>query len=53
MVVNFKARRISRGERKLTQTPTLIIIKKNTIINSFYIQNVLVDFKITPLMYKG
>jgi hypothetical protein len=24
MVVNFKARRISRGAHKLTQTPTLI-----------------------------
>jgi hypothetical protein len=28
MVVNFRTRGISRGARKLTQTPTLIIIKK-------------------------
>jgi hypothetical protein len=26
MVVNFKTRGINRGEHKLTQTPTLIII---------------------------
>jgi hypothetical protein len=29
MVVNFRAREISRGARKLAQTSTLIIIKKN------------------------
>jgi hypothetical protein len=29
MVVNFRARGISRGMHKLTRTPTLIIIKKN------------------------
>jgi hypothetical protein len=29
MVVNFRARGISRGTRKLTRTPTSIIIKKN------------------------
>jgi len=28
MVVNFRARGISRGARKLTRTPTLIIIIK-------------------------
>jgi len=29
MVINFKTRGISRGARKLTRTPTLIIKKKN------------------------
>jgi hypothetical protein len=28
MVVNFRARGISRGARKLARTPTIIIIKK-------------------------
>jgi hypothetical protein len=31
MVVNFKARGISRGARKLTRTFTLIIIKKTPL----------------------
>jgi hypothetical protein len=30
MVINFRARGISRNVRKLTRTPMLIIIKKNT-----------------------
>jgi hypothetical protein len=29
MVINFRARGISRGMRKLTRIPTLIIIKKD------------------------
>jgi len=33
MVVNFRARRISRGARKLTRTPTLTK-KKNSMICS-------------------
>ena len=28
MVINFKTREINQGARKLTRTPTLIIIKK-------------------------
>jgi hypothetical protein len=35
MVVNFMARRISRGACKLTQTPILIIIKKNQVTLAF------------------
>ena len=31
MVVNFRAREISRGARKLARTPTLKKIKKNNI----------------------
>jgi len=31
MVVNFKARGISRGTRKLARTPTLIIIIKKMV----------------------
>ena len=42
MVVNFKAREISRGARKLTRTPTLIIKKKYSIQKHFiYIFNYL------------
>ena len=29
MIINFRARVISRDARKMTQTPTLIIIKNN------------------------
>jgi len=32
MIVNFRAREISRGARKLTRTPTLIIKKKHFIV---------------------
>jgi hypothetical protein len=34
MVVNFRARGISRGARKLTRTPTLNLKKKKTGIES-------------------
>jgi hypothetical protein len=34
MIVNFRVREISRGARKLTRTPTLII-KKIAIFNFF------------------
>jgi hypothetical protein len=39
MIVNFRARGISQGARKLTRTPTLIKKKKLTIleqVNSIY-----------------
>jgi hypothetical protein len=35
IVINFRARGISRGIRKLTRIPTLIIIKKRIISLSF------------------
>jgi hypothetical protein len=35
MVVNFRIREISRGMRKLVQTPILIIIKKKTSVLLF------------------
>jgi hypothetical protein len=34
MVVNFRARGISRGARKLARTPTLIKIKSNYLYNN-------------------
>jgi hypothetical protein len=35
MVVNFRARGISRGTRKLARTPTLIIIIKKKMVEAF------------------
>ena len=37
MIVNFKAREISRGTRKLAWTPTLVQKKKQSCINYFII----------------
>ena len=34
MIINFRARKISRDMRKLTQTLTLIIIKKHFFVVS-------------------
>jgi hypothetical protein len=34
MIVNFRARGISRGARKLARTPTLI--KKNSFLSQFF-----------------
>lgn len=35
MIVNFKARKISRGARKLVRTPTLIKKKKKLLSKDF------------------
>jgi hypothetical protein len=35
MIVNFRARGINRGARKLTRTPTLIK-KKNSFLSQFF-----------------
>jgi hypothetical protein len=52
MVVNFRAREISRGARKLARTPTIIKKKKKHIILKrimglveVYITNILYEFK--------
>jgi hypothetical protein len=39
MVVNFRARGISRGARKLARTPTLNLKKKKLNNGSFYLFN--------------
>jgi hypothetical protein len=48
MVVNLRAREISRDTRKLVRTPVLIIIKKK---KSFYFSNMEQSYMIKILYY--
>jgi hypothetical protein len=47
MVVNFRAREISRGARKLTRTPMLNLKKKSTFNRELF----LIIFRIIYIIY--
>jgi len=54
MIVNFRAREISRGTRKLARTPTLNLKKKKSIPwnLTFFISNTVLLFKLHWLFFK-